>query len=133
MVEKDFGRNASHVKASAAKKRVLLYDRRLQSPLSGANRRHIAARPAPDDYQVIFGQTNPPFSIPQFSYLFRFQLALRSLDASTTFIRRAEGYARLRLTPVHKLKILAAVPLRRNLASTLNSRTAYRVNGAEGG
>ena len=60
VVQENFRRDAAHVQAGAAEKRILLHDRRLQPPLRRANRRDVAAGAAPDDHQIIFGQTNPP-------------------------------------------------------------------------
>ena len=60
VVQENFRGNAADVQASPAQKRVLFDDGSFQSPLARADRGNVSARPAPDDHEIIFGQTCSP-------------------------------------------------------------------------
>jgi hypothetical protein len=61
MLEERLGRNAAPIEAGAAKHRCTLDDRRAQAELRGADRRHVAARPGTNHYDVVFGGHLPVF------------------------------------------------------------------------
>ena len=60
VVQKYFCGDAADVQAGAAEKGILLDDGGFQAPLAGADRGDVAARPAADNYQIIFGHSGPP-------------------------------------------------------------------------
>ena len=57
VVQQHLGGNAADVQAGAAQVWIFLHHDGLQSQLTGANGRHVSARPAPDDRYVVLSHT----------------------------------------------------------------------------
>ena len=111
VVQKNLGGNAADVQAGAAEKRILFDDGGLQSPLARANRGDVSAGSAPDDHEIIFGQTCSP-------------LFLLLIDGKRALILLGRTLGCGSSSRRSRIKILAAAGSRRNRAAA--RRSAWR-------